>query len=47
MIHSKTGLQPSSNLVRRLSVAIVTAIAVSLGSCAANAPSTSSNSQAQ
>jgi zinc/manganese transport system substrate-binding protein len=46
MIHSKTGLQPSSHLVRRLSVAVVSAIAVSLSSCAANAPSTNSDSQA-
>jgi zinc transport system substrate-binding protein len=48
MIYSKTRLQPSSNLVRRLSVAVVSAIAVSLGSCASNAPSTNnSNSPAQ
>jgi zinc/manganese transport system substrate-binding protein len=48
MIHSNTRLQPSSNLVRRLSVAVVSAIALSLGSCATNAPTTSSGSpQAQ
>jgi zinc/manganese transport system substrate-binding protein len=48
MIHSKTRLQPSSSLVRRLSIAVVSAIAISLGSCATNAPSTSSESpQAQ
>lgn len=45
MIHSKRGLHPSSNLVRRLSIAVVSAIAVSLGSCAANTPSTSSGSR--
>ncbi|NJN58869.1 MAG: zinc ABC transporter solute-binding protein [Leptolyngbyaceae cyanobacterium SL_5_9] len=44
MIHSETRLQLSSNLVRRLSVAVVSAIALSLGSCATNAPSTSSES---
>lgn len=42
MIHSKTRLQLFSNLVRRLSVAVVSAIALSLGSCATN---TSSNSE--
>ncbi|NEQ21070.1 MAG: zinc ABC transporter solute-binding protein [Microcoleus sp. SIO2G3] len=47
MIHSKTRLQPSSNLVRRLSVVVVSAIAVSLGSCQTNAPTTNSDSQAQ
>ncbi|NJR62855.1 MAG: zinc ABC transporter solute-binding protein [Cyanobacteria bacterium CRU_2_1] len=47
MNDSKTGLRQNSGIVRRLSVVIVSAIAVSLGSCAANAPSTGSNSQAQ
>jgi zinc transport system substrate-binding protein len=47
MIHSKTSLQPSSNLVRRFSVAVVSAIALSLGSCAANTPTTNTDSQAQ
>jgi len=47
MIHSKTRLKPSSNLVRRLSVVVVSAIAVSLGSCQTNAPTTDSDSQAQ
>ncbi len=47
MIHSKTRLQPSSNLVRRLSVVVVSAIAVSLGSYQTNAPTTNSDSQAQ
>lgn len=47
MTDSKTKLQPSTNLVRRLSVAVMSAIAVSLGSCAPNAPSTNSDSQAQ
>ncbi len=40
----KTRLRPSSRIVRRLSVAVVSAIAVSLGSCASNTPSTSSES---
>lgn len=44
MIHSETRLQLSSNLVRRLSVAVLSTIALSLGSCATNAPSTSSES---
>jgi len=47
MIHSETRLQPSRNLIRRLSVAMVSAIALSLGSCATNAPTTNSDSQAQ
>lgn len=47
MIHSKTRLQPSSNLVRRFSVVVVSAIAVSLGSCQTNAPTTNTDSQAQ
>lgn len=38
---------PSSNLVRRLSVVLVSAIALSLGSCASNAPTTNSDSQTQ
>lgn len=41
MIQSKTRLQPSNNLVRRLSVVVVSAIAVGLGSCATNTPSNS------
>jgi zinc/manganese transport system substrate-binding protein len=40
----KTRLRQSSSNVRRLSVAVVSAIAVSLGSCASNTPSTSSES---
>lgn len=48
MIDSKTRLQPSSHLVRRLSVAVVSAIALSLGSCVTSAPTTNSGSpQAQ
>lgn len=38
---------PYGNLVHRLSIAGISAIALSLGSCAANAPSTISDSQAQ
>lgn len=45
MIDSKTRLQPSSDLVRRLSVAVVSAIALSLGSCATNTPSSSESPQ--
>lgn len=45
MIHSNTRLQPSSNLVRRLSVVVVSAIALSLGSCATNAPTINSGAQ--
>ncbi|GAB4230186.1 MAG: metal ABC transporter substrate-binding protein [Stanieria sp.] len=37
-------MRQSSSIVRRLSVAVVSAIAVSLGSCASNTPSTSSES---
>lgn len=47
MIHSKTSLQPSSNLVPWFSVAVVSAIALSLGSCQTNAPTTNTDSQAQ
>jgi zinc transport system substrate-binding protein len=47
MVYLKTGFQRSSSLFRRVSVVVVSAIAVSLGSCASNAPSTNSNSQAQ
>jgi len=48
MIDSQTRLQPSTHLVRRLSVAVVSAISLSLGSCATNTPTTSSGSpQAQ
>lgn len=38
---------PYGNLIRRLSIAVISAITLSLGSCAANAPSTNSDSQAQ
>lgn len=44
MIHRKIRLQPSSNLVCRLSVTVVSAIALSLGSCATNTSTTSSES---
>lgn len=37
----------SNGIVRRSSVAVISAITLSLGSCAANAPSTDSDSQAQ
>lgn len=47
MNDSKTGLRQNSGIVRRLSVLVVSALAVSLGSCASNAPSTNSDSQAQ
>jgi zinc transport system substrate-binding protein len=48
MNYLKTGLRQDGGIVRRLSVVVVSAIAVSLGSCAANAPSASSESpQAQ
>jgi zinc/manganese transport system substrate-binding protein len=40
MIHSKTGLDQTGNLVRRLSIVVVSAISVGMGSCTAN---TSSN----
>jgi zinc/manganese transport system substrate-binding protein len=43
----KTRLRQSSSIVRRLSVGIVSAIAVSLGSCQTNAPTTNSDSQTQ
>jgi zinc/manganese transport system substrate-binding protein len=43
----KTRLRQSSSIVRRLSVAVVSAIAVSLGSCQTNAPTTNSDSQTQ
>jgi zinc/manganese transport system substrate-binding protein len=45
MIHSETRLQLSSNLVRRLSVAVVSTIALSLGSCATSTPSSSESPQ--
>ncbi|NJL54028.1 zinc ABC transporter solute-binding protein [bacterium] len=45
MIHSETRLQLSSNLVRRLSVAVVSTLALSLGSCATNTPSNSESPQ--
>jgi len=44
MVHLKMGLQRSSGIVRQLSVVVVSAIAVSLGSCASNAPATNSAS---
>ncbi|MDX2228343.1 MAG: zinc ABC transporter substrate-binding protein [Leptolyngbyaceae cyanobacterium bins.349] len=47
MDDSKTVLRPDSGIIRRLSVVLVSAIAVSLGSCASNTPSTSSALQAQ
>jgi hypothetical protein len=37
MNYLKTGLRQDGGIVRRLSVVVVSAIAVSLGSCAANA----------
>lgn len=45
MIQSNTRLQSSSNLVRRFSVAAVSAISVGLGSCATNLPSSSESPQ--
>lgn len=47
MIHSKTRLQPSSHLVRQLSVAVVSTVAFSLGSCATNTPSSSESPQSE
>lgn len=47
IIHQKKKLPPSSNLVRQFWVMVVSAIALSLGSCTSNAPSTSSDSQDQ
>ncbi|WP_026072437.1 metal ABC transporter solute-binding protein, Zn/Mn family [Nodosilinea nodulosa] len=47
MNDSKMGLRQKGELVHWLSGVIVSAIAVSLGSCATNAPSTSSDSQTQ
>lgn len=48
MVHLKMRLRQSHGMVRRLSVAMVSAIAMGLGSCESNAPSTSSESpQAQ
>lgn len=44
IVHLKRGLQRSRGIVRQLSVAVVTAIAVSLGSCTSNAPATNSAS---
>ncbi|NJR63700.1 MAG: zinc ABC transporter solute-binding protein [Cyanobacteria bacterium CRU_2_1] len=44
MNYLKTGLRQNGGIIRQLSVAVISAIAVSLGSCAANAPSTSSES---
>ena len=43
----RVGLGRPSEMVRRLSIVVVSAIALSLGSCASNAPSTNSDSQAQ
>ncbi|NJL37671.1 MAG: zinc ABC transporter solute-binding protein [Leptolyngbyaceae cyanobacterium SM1_4_3] len=43
MNNSKTGLRQNSGIIRRLSVLVVSAIAVSLGSCASNAPSIESS----
>jgi zinc transport system substrate-binding protein len=48
MVYPNRGLQQPSGVVRRLTVVVVSAIAVSLGSCATNTTSTSSESpQAQ
>ncbi|MFM7447627.1 MAG: metal ABC transporter solute-binding protein, Zn/Mn family [Leptolyngbyaceae cyanobacterium] len=47
MVHPGNRLQQPNKMVRRLSVAIVSAIAVSLGSCATNTPSTTESPQAQ
>jgi len=44
MAYLKTGLQQSRGIVRRLSVVVVSAIALGLGSCESNTPSTSSES---
>jgi zinc transport system substrate-binding protein len=44
MTNLKTELRQNSGIVHRLSVVIVSTIAVSLGSCATNAPTTSSES---
>lgn len=44
MNYLKTGLRQDGGIVRRLSVVVGSAIAVSLGSCATNTPSTSSES---
>jgi zinc transport system substrate-binding protein len=44
MVHLNRGLQQSSEMVHRLSVMVVSAIALSLGSCATNTASTSSDS---
>ncbi len=44
MIEFKAELNRSSSVIRRLSVAVVSAIALSLGSCATNAPTTNSES---
>lgn len=47
MTQQEIKLQPSSNLIRRLSVVVVSTIALNLGSCASNAPTTQSGSQTQ
>ncbi len=47
MTQSNTRLQPPSNLVRQFSVVVMSAISLSLGSCAANVHSTNSDSKAQ
>jgi zinc/manganese transport system substrate-binding protein len=46
MIHLKTGVRPSSRAVRQLSLVVASAIAVSLSSCTANAPSPNAESPA-
>lgn len=46
-MHQTIRLKPSSNVVRRLSIIVMSTIALSLGSCAANTPTTNSDSQAQ
>ncbi|MEG4350297.1 zinc ABC transporter substrate-binding protein [Microcoleus sp. LAD1_D3] len=45
MIHLKIGLRQPSKIVRQLSVVVVSAIALSLGSCTSNVPSTNSEAR--
>ena len=45
IVHLKRGFQRSRGIVRQLSVVLVSAIAFSLGSCAANTPATNSASK--
>lgn len=44
MLYLKIGLRQPDGMVRQLSIAVISAIAIGLGSCAANAPSTNSES---